>query len=85
MIDLRRVTSRDFYPIHFPPIGRTAEEKEKWRKTAIVFQFRNGEYIIWAIAEHRVLAERWFRFTLKRAIKELETEGWIIELDNWRY
>ncbi|RCX20894.1 hypothetical protein DFR58_10196 [Anaerobacterium chartisolvens] len=69
---IKDIQSRDFYP---PPRPQKPEDK-----TAYVFRYRSGPYII--VAAHNtkeVLAECYTKLGLKRRTKKLEAAGWHLE------
>lgn len=69
MIDLTRIPNRMCYP---PPLPLP--------KTAYVFQM-GSSYIVYSVYRQKVLERKWTKFGLKKAIKKLEKQGWIVEKD----
>ena len=76
MIDLTNIKRLMCYPPALPP--RKGESVQNWCRRAVIFEMPSG-YIVWSVERRTVLAEKLTKFGLKRAIKKLEKQGWIIE------
>ncbi len=76
MIDLNYIPSMGCYPPALPP--KKGEPVQNWYRRAVVFQMPSG-YKVWSVERRTMLAEKLTKSGLKRAIKRLEHQGWVIE------
>lgn len=79
IIDLNHIPNRMCYPPRVAP-PKSQFNRFQWNVLATVFEM-GGRYIIWSVSQGKVLKRKWTKFGLKRAIKKLEKQGFIVEKD----